>query len=385
MHLAQHQRLPQEKLFVIIKSIYDATKMDWFIEPSNDDPAPTGKSHKITDSKRTPPGNTDDDCRTYWKILDNIASADVEGVGATFNSLKKNTFPNLESMGLLRRENSLFGGQPKKAQLTELAEKFLTANSRERTKIFSECNENILKPMIQILDLALERSDTISVYEMMLFLTDESITVDERLNLVSKYKRLGTLQVIQLHSELQNKMNQKMGSEVPKTEKLDWHNWWNESKQITTMLNSVVGFNVYQDELIMKVGNAAAVAFSPTRSQQVRKEALVWQSLAIKEAWDLHHIVPVEYATSSSNLKLIDDKKNLLYIPQAIHKKIPRTSNLFVEFSYDTSYVYLKNPLNDNDQKSFVISWPRDAGVSSTTLDPMVKYNKELLALVITN
>ena len=382
MHLVQHQRLPIEKLGVFLNSIFDVAGVGSFIEPSNDDPSPTGTSHKSSDKRRVPPGNTAQGCKVYWDILDDIANANVADVGATFNSLKKNTFPNLEGMGLLVRISASQTGTPKKAQLTKLAVKFINGNPREKIGIFSYCNENVLKPMISVLDSALNTFDTINVFEMMLFLTDVSISVQERIDLVGKYKRLKRLQVIQLHLEIQNRMSMRMGPNVPKIAKLDWHNWWNESKQITNMLNTVVGFSVYQNELIMKAGNAEAASFSTSRSQIVKREAITWHNLVVMDHWELHHIVPVEYATGSNDLRKIDDKRNLLYIPSRIHRSIAHTSNLMVAISFDPAYVVLSNPLKENGRPKMEIAWPRDVGINPGHFDAIVEYNKTLLEII---
>ena len=382
MHLVQHQRLPENKLYVILKAIRDAVGERSFIEPSNDDPSPTGVSHILGSPRRTPKGNTLVECKDYWDILDNIAGAAVEDVGATFNSLKKNTFPNLEGMKLLLRSRSMNAGGAKTAKLTELAIRFLNGQPRERVRIFSECNENVLKPMILVLDGAFEEFDTISVFEMMLFLTDESLTMQERVSLVGSYKRLKPLQIIQLHTGLQSHMAASMGPNVAKVDKLDWHNWWNESKQMTQMLTTVVGFNVYQNDLIMRAGNAEPSSFTATRMASVKLEALAWHNVEIRDSWEMHHILPVEYATGSAELKQIDDMRNLLYIPREIHKGFRKTSNLMVAFTYDQSNICLRNPLVTNKEPKIVIAWPREAGVKRGNLDAMVEYNKCLLELV---
>lgn len=383
MHLAQHNRLPIEKLIVILQSIRNAVGNSWFVEPASDDPAPTRK-HDPLQPRRIPSGMTSQDCDEYYLILDEIYNAKVDKVSATFNSLKKNIFPNLEGMGLLERDDSgQRGGGNKKARITPVAINFLEGNERTQKKIFSECNERILKPIVEILDVVLEKFDTVNVYEMMLFLTDESIKLERKMELISKYKSMKKLQVIELHNSIQTRMNRSMGVNVAKIDKLDWHNWWNESRQMTDMLETVVGFNVYQNDQIMKAGNAEAVVFSANRSQNIRREALSWHSLTSKDSWDLHHILPVEYATSSSDLKQIDDKRNLLYIPSSIHKTIPNTSNRMVQFTYDATHVILRNPLTTDGKPLKEIAWPRDAGVDQNNLHEMVIYNKKLLELVI--
>jgi len=383
MHLAQHNRLPIEKLTVILESIKIASGGDWFIEPSSDDPAPTRKHDPLV-SRRIPKGMNPADCEVYYAILDQIVFSDIQGVTATFNSLKKNIFPNLEGMGLLIRDASeKVKTSVKKAKLSEVGIHFLRSNDREMQKVFSSCNEKILKPMVEVLDSALARFDTISVYEMMLFLTDENTTVPARLDMVAKYKRLKKVQVIQLHETIKNVMSKRMGANVSKVEKLDWHNWWNESRQITDMLETVIGFNVYQDEQIMKAGNAAAISFNRIRSQMVKREALAWHSLQVKPDWQLHHILPLEYATSNAELSKFDSKENLLYIPAHLHRKIPRTSNLSIKFSYDATHVFLSNPLSPNGNPSKEYAWPREAGVAEQNMISMADYNKNLLDFII--
>ena len=76
MHLAQHNRLPIEKLIVILQSIRSAVGVAWFIEPANDDPAPTRK-HDPLQPRRIPNGMILQDCAEYYLILDEIYNAQV--------------------------------------------------------------------------------------------------------------------------------------------------------------------------------------------------------------------------------------------------------------------------------------------------------------------
>jgi hypothetical protein len=323
------------------------------------------------------------ECRMYWDILDEIARMDVKDVGASFNSLKKNTFPNLEKMGILQRIPRAQQGEAKTAKLTAEALKFINGNGRERVKIYSEATEKLLVPVFEVLDTALSRFDSVNVYELMLFLTDNQTDIANRVKNLSKYKRLKRLQIVRLHDEIKKAMDKKMGSNIPKKEKLDWHNWWNESKQIIAMLRDVVGYSVVNDDLVMKPGAAKVEVFTKVRSQKVKNDSLQWQGLSVINGWELHHIVPIDYAVSSKDLEMIDDKRNLLYIPQSIHRRIPNTANLQVQFSYDATHVILKNPLSLDGKPLIEIAWPRDSGVAQENLEAMVKYNQKLLDLVI--
>jgi len=382
MHLAQHQRLPIDKFEVIVRAIFTVAGDDKFVEPSGDDPDPSG-THELGDTRRAPAGMTLKQCRDYWEILDEIARAEAQGVGASFNSLKKNTFPNLERMGILERSSADTAGAVKTAKLTRYAIEFLKGSNRQKVVVYSNAMQKILSPLLEVLDLALERFDSVNVYEMMLFLTDDMKSIDERVNLLGRYKLLKRLQTIKLHTDIKDLMSKKMGTHVPKKEKLDWHNWWNESKQMLGMLSTVVGYSVLNDDIVMKAGDARQEQFNRTRSQNVKTQSLEWHGLEAKRGWELHHIIPVEYAASSSDLRKIDDKRNMLYIPSAVHRLIPNSSNLMVQLDINKTHVVLRNPLSTSGKPDMEIPWPKEAGVIPENFQEMIKYNKSLLGLII--
>ena len=382
MHLVQHQRLPIEKFETILQAIFNVAGNEVFIEPSGDDPNPR-RTHQLNDARRAPSGMSLKDCKSYWDMLDEIARMNVDGVGASFNSLKKNTFPNLEAMGILHRFPPDSSRGVKTAKLSNYAIEFLNGSKRQKMVVYSNAMQKILAPLLEVLDVALERFDSVNVYEMMLFLTDDTKSLEERVNLLGRYKLLKRLQIIQLHSDIQELMNKKMGPHVPKKEKLDWHNWWNESKQMLGMLSTVVGYSVLNDDIVMRAGDAKQELFNRTRSQLVKTQSLEWHELEAKSGWELHHIVPVEYAASSSDLKKIDDKKNMLYIPSAVHRSIPNSSNLMVQLDFTKSHVVLSNPLSSSGKPNMEIQWPKEAGVMSRNFTEMVKYNRSLLGLII--
>lgn len=142
MHLAQHQRLPFEKFAAILTAIFDVVGEEKFVEPSGDDPNPNG-THKIGDTRRAPVGMSLKDCSTYWEILDEIARVEIDGVGASFNSLKKNTFPNLERMEILQRIAPESAGGLKTAKLTRYAIEFIRGSNRQKVAIYSNAMQNI--------------------------------------------------------------------------------------------------------------------------------------------------------------------------------------------------------------------------------------------------
>jgi len=380
VHLQQHNRLPQAKLEVLLTAIYNTVGAESFIEPSGDDPAPS-RSHKVGDPWRYPKGNLPGDCSNYWEILDAIAGADVSDVSASFNSLKKNHFPNLEAMGLLSRIEGTHDS-PKRAQLTDRAVEYLQANKRQRSKIFADASEKPLAPFIERLDPLLERFNIISVYEVMLFVSDFTLELDECETLIYNYKRLKQIQKLELHESIQKQMQRRMGPDVPKRQKLDWHNWLNQAQQILDHLQVVTGFVVYQNEVVMRSGDAFAASFSARRSQTVKAEAMDWHSLDKVDGWELHHVLPIDYATSEAELDRIDSKENLIYISKEAHRKFPTRSNRTVKLKFSEGCVTVFNPASRDQLPEVTLVIDVDIRLDMDNLPAMLEYNEMLLDFI---
>lgn len=373
--MAQHNRLPEDKLIALLQAIYLVAEDKPFRIPPGDDPAPTWRfsgSQQLWD-----PIYND-----YFEILKAISDSGVAGVSATFNSLKKNHFPNFEAMGLLTRSTVDDGASGMNGSLTRSALDILAAGpTRKRKQLIGKAMEHgIGSTYIDELYSILTDVDFLNVYEIMLFVSDPDCSLETKKGLIRKYRKLKRLGRIQLHSDLETKCNTTM--RLPKIDRRDWHNWWNQARQVVTMLSTVPGFNVYNDEFVSLAGRATVVLFNPSRSQQVKNEALVWHGIASRPGWELHHIYPVEYATCESDMALIDAKENLIYIPAAEHRRIPNKGNLSVGFSYDNSSVVLFNPTTASNEPRFVFRLPAMAAVDTKNLQAMRDYNEKLLSSV---
>jgi len=370
IHLAQHNRLPEDKLVAILDSIRVAVGNDEFDIPPGDEPNP-GRSHNPA-AKRKVPGFGD-----YYNILDNIANCGVAGVSATFNSLKKNHFPNFEGMGLLQRRDSGRVGH-----LTEAANKILDAgSSRQRTILVGKAMERLIGPdFANVLHDLLRNLDQLNVWEVMLIVSDTHLGAAQKESYVRQYRRLRAVKRLQLHEDIESLCEPTM--RLSKVDRRDWHNWWNEAKQIVTMLAYVPGFVVLQEEHVMLAGGAGIPIFDRARSAQVKREAMEWHGLVPVAGWELHHIFPIEYATSAADMALIDAKENLLYIPAARHREIPRNRNRSVQFEFDSRRVRLSNPASSSRKPQFDFEIPHEVGVQVDRLPAMVAYNARLLKSV---
>jgi len=301
----------------------------------------------------------------------------VAGVSATFNSLKKNHFPNFEGMGLLQRRDSGRVGH-----LTEAANKILDAgSSRQRTILVGKAMERLIGPdFANMLHDLLRNLDQLNVWEVMLIVSDTHLGAAQKESYVRQYRRLRAVKRLQLHEDIESLCEPTM--RLSKVDRRDWHNWWNEAKQIVTMLAYVPGFVVLQEEHVMLAGGAGIPIFDRARSAQVKREAMEWHGLVPVAGWELHHIFPIEYATSAADMALIDAKENLLYIPAARHREIPRNKNRSVQFEFDSRRVRLSNPASSSRKPQFDFEIPHEVGVQVDRLPAMVAYNARLLKSV---
>jgi hypothetical protein len=376
IHLAQHNRLPEEKLVAILAAIHSAVGVESFGIPPGDDPNPT-RTHNPKAERHA---NGYD---SYYDILDAISLTTVAGVSATFNSLKKNHFPNFEGMGLLLR--SVDSQQDDRAYTARLSDKAVNiidaGQSRNRTLLIGEATESLIgKQFIDDLHHLLTQVDMLNVYELMLVVSDPGLSLPDKEKLIREYRKLKAIQRIKMHSDVKNTCEPTMA--LSKKERRDWHNWWNESRQILTMLSTVAGFNVYNQERIMLAGSADTAYFDNSRSATIKRLAFDWQGITPREGWELHHIYPIEYATCSKDMELIDAVENLLYIPAAKHRTIPNSGNMSVQFSYDSSQVILVNPVSKDNEPKFVFLNPSEVAIKGENLETMRKYSEKLLRSV---
>lgn len=360
IHVAQHNRLPEAKLVALLTAIHGVVGTAAFSVPPGDDTGVRLVGYS-----------------EYYSILAAIESAGVEGLSATFNSLKKNHFPNFENMGLLSRDK-----KARTASLTSDAIDILNAgSSRRQTKLIGEAMERMFgQAFVDDLHELLKKLDFLNLHEFMLIASDESLDLNDKEHLIRAYRRLNRVKRLQLHSDMEDRCAKTMSQ--PKKDKRDWHNWWNEARQIVTMLATVPCFNVYNDEQVMLAGSATVSMFAPTRSNRAKQDAFDWHGIAKQDGWEMHHVYPVEYATCEKDLNLIDAKENLLYIPAVAHRRIPSKGNRSVQLRYDATHVLLVNPASADNKPQVLLAVPLEAAVNRDRLPAMVAYSEQLLQSV---
>jgi len=366
IHLSQHNRLPFDKVLEILKIINNITGGSVF-------------NIHIGDWK----GKRQKGCKTYYRIVDSLKRVIEQG---TVNSLKKNIFPDLETMGFLNRYNKkgkLVSPEKRETiasvSLTKFAIEFINEKKpRKQYKMYIEATEKLLEPILDELFYLLYREfDSINVYEYMFVVSDEKLTIQEKIDLIKSYRRLKKVQRTKLNQKILQVFEKINKKAINKRYKRDFGNWYNESLQIFNLLNQTIYFKTFRKTILMLSISQEALEFIATRSQKQREKYFEWHNVKRTEGYQLHHICPISYATTRKQLELIDNYKNLIYISNKAHSKIPHDNNLLIKLNVKDGKILLVDP---TDGKSLDIT--NDILVNKKHIKEMLRYNQKLLAKI---
>lgn len=361
-HLSQHNRLPFKKICCLLEIIYSEIKDR------------TIRIH-VGDWK-----GVRQDCHEYYRIIEKINES--KEFSCTVNSLKKNIFPDLAKMGFLERFDKknvpVFNNQRSEiyyVKLSSLSTSFVEEESLlNKYKIYIAAVEKLVEPILEQLFLILYNEfDSINIYEYTFILSDPHLTIDEKINLVKEYRRLKKVQQASILTYIQNtfkKMNKKARN---KTEKRDFSNWYNESLQIFNLLNQTIYFKTYGKTILMLSISQEILEFIAARSQKERELYFDYHNVSKRNGYQLHHIYPISYATSRKDLELIDNHKNLIYLSNKVHAKIPR-NNTFVKIDQQQNRLFLVDPATNRK-----IDITNDCIIDNDKISELLKYNTNLI------
>lgn len=361
-HLSQHNRLPFEKVCYLLETIYSSIKNKKI------------KIH-IGDWK-----GFKQNCNEYYKVIDEIKKN--KDFSCSINSLKKNIFPDLTVMGFLDRfnkNNTLLLGNKRSEiyyiKLSDLAITFVNEKSLlKKYKIYINAVEKLVEPILEELFIILFKEfDSVNIYEYTFILSDPNLNTNEKVNLIKEYRKLKKVQQASILSHIQdvfNKINKKAKN---KTEKRDFMNWYNESLQVFNLLNQTIYFKTFRKTILMLSISQEILEFVVTRSQKEKDIYFDYHNISKKDIYQLHHIYPISYATSRKDLELIDNHKNLIYISNKIHSKIPR-NNTFIKLEWYQNKLFLVDPINSNK-----IDITNDCLLNKDKIPELIEYNKNLI------
>jgi hypothetical protein len=361
-HLSQHNRLPFEKICYLLETIYNNIK-DKKI-----------KIH-VGDWK-----GIKQNCSEYYKIIDEINKS--KDFSCTVNSLKKNIFPDLAVMGFLDRfdkNNTLVLGDKRSeiyyVKLSDLAVSFANEKSLlKKYKIYINAVEKLVEPILEELFMILFKEfDSVNIYEYTFILSDPNLTTDQKIDLIKEYRRLKKIQQTSLISHIEKKFQEINKRAKNKTEKRDFMNWYNESLQVFNLLNQTIYFKTFRKTILMLSISQEILEFVASRSQKEKELYFEYHNVPKKDGYQLHHIYPISYATSRKELELIDNHKNLIYISDKIHSKIPR-NNTFVKIEWIKNKLFLVDPVSKER-----IDITNDCLLNRTKISEILEYNNKLI------
>jgi hypothetical protein len=363
IHLSQHNRLPFDKVLEILKTINNIAGISKF------------KIH-IGDWK----GKKQKGCEIYYKIVEALKKKIEQ---STVNSLKKNIFPDLDTMGFLNRYNpqgNLISQNKRETidsvSLTKFALDFINeVKPRKQYKMYVEATEKLLEPILdELFYLLYKEFDSINIYEYMFIVSDGKLSTQQKVDLIKSYRRLKKIQKTKINQDIIQRFKELNKKAINKKYKRDFGNWYNESLQIFNLLNQTIYFKTFKKTVLMLSISQEALEFIAKRSQKQAEKYFDWHGVKRIEGYQLHHICPLSFATTRKQLELIDNFKNLIYISNRAHSKIPHENNLFIQLTTKENRILLVNPTDKN-----FLDITDEILINKQHLDEMIKYNEKLL------
>ncbi len=377
VHISQHNRYDMDYMEQVFNIIYEIAGTDKFA-------IPTGDYRRNFD---------DNDLNTKFKTYKDIVDSLHEKTGkGTFNSVKKNFSVDWDRMSFLNRydkneqqRDSFKGVGVHYIQLTDIAVSLIKErNILKKYKIFTDAVErlfgNRLSEIVETIYYSDYRNTTISIYEFVFILLDDSLNREEKIELMQSYRELPSKTDRKKFIDKMKEYANPDNFDGDKTEKRDFHNWKNESQQILSLLKTTVYFDIVPNRFLkLNVGTTGIFSedMLQKRSESVKIEYFKMHGVDKENNFELHHIIPFRYARNKHEFKLIDDYKNLIYLHKNKHKEITRNRDRHVILEIEPN----KLQLSDFDNDVIEATNDVDAKYSKkdSILKTMFKHNKALL------
>ena len=344
-----------------------------------------------TDSKKRPENTIDE--YDYARFCEEVNAAVGKG---TQDSIRKNIFVDLHRMGLITRYDknrnfiSPYGRiSPKYVSLSPDGVKFIRERDLlNRSFIFTKAIDTLLGGYIEIALQLLKEPEyhigTITKYEFMFFVsavdsgTSFSITLEQCVDLIHTYRRLGKYLQIKVIEILSDKLKPE-NFDGDKTAQRDWHNWKNKIDQVYHLFAQSPHFDVVGDDLNLsthKIKTKAGEVIDVMTRSIAEKEAY-FNKHKVKRTvgYELHHVVPLSWAESPEQYKLFDKWENMVYIDAYRHAIITQNRNRNIEMRSRGNDVLLI----DHHGNAVELIFDRKNILYDPANQPtMLRYNKEL-------
>ncbi|MDR0676321.1 MAG: hypothetical protein LBF97_04715 [Elusimicrobiota bacterium] len=173
----------------------------------------------------------------------------------------------------------------------------------------------------------------IDIYEYIFFMTainfesSFELTIDQAIELIKEYRKLSRIQRKALINQLRSIMITKKG-DIKGFDRRDFDNWKNEAQSLfnnflkNTIYFQLTGTNYIKIMLSNKKGLFNDKDIILDRSSQERQLYMKNHKINKKDGFELHHIIPLAWATNLEHFKLLDNWKNMIYIDAYSHRQI---------------------------------------------------------------
>ncbi len=318
----------------------------------------------------------------------------IAGIG-TQDAMRKNLFVDLHRMGLIERydknknQTDPFSSQNVKyVSISNQGLKLIKAtNILDKFFIFSKGIDSLLGGYIDtLLDILRDKEygiEKISIYEYMFFVSaidtksSFDVSIDEAVQLIKEYRQLTSLQRKSVIETLKVELNPKK-FQGTKTEKRDFHNWINKARQVFSILNQTVYFEVRGEQMVLKEGQvsfSSETAKRLDRSVNEKYQYFVHHGVEKTKGFELHHVVPLAWSENLHHFKMLDKWENMVYIDAFSHAKITQNNNRNVILSTNNDDISLK----DHSDNEVYLKYQENIAYQPTNKGTMQHYNHELL------
>ena len=379
IQLSEHNRYDLETILVIVEEVYKVSKQDLL-------------QIRTTDLSKRPYNIAGEE--KYAEITKNI---DRRIGRCTQDSLRKNLFVDMHRMGLIERYNErkelvdpyATKGRKKFVSLTDFAVDFMNASDNifEQQMLFTRALETLMNGYGAALLDIMEELDTekLTTFEMTLFTSflgnsdgNKIYTTQDIVDFIREFRSMSRFEREAIVTAVMNFCNPNSFN-GDKTDKRDWHNWINESQQISSLLGQMVYFDYSQDEgcLKLRVENGVFDAdMKLKRSQQAKVNYFQNHNVEKAAGFELHHVVPLCWAKDANEFKAIDQWENLVYIDAYSHAKITQNRNKNVKLEFENSDAIFE----DSTQSQIKCEMNKNIVYNKNLQKEMLRYNEKLLS-----
>jgi len=343
-----------------------------------------------TDNSKRPENSPEE--TIYSKFC---VDAKLQSGKGTQDAMRKNLFVDFHRMGFIKRYDiHQHPTDPWKKQhvkyvsLSVQGKKLIEENDRQnRLFIFTKGLDLLLggyiNTLLEILRNEEYKIGKLSIYEFMFFVTavgadtSFSISIEECVELILSFRCISVGQRKSVIRTLQEQMRPEnyVGD---KTQERDFHNWKNKAAQIFSLLKQTVHFEQRDEHLYLLEIKDSTGKTSVTRLKRSTAEKIKYfkqHNVCKRKGFELHHIVPLSWAESLLQFKLIDEWRNMLYINAYKHAIISQNQNWNVHLDHQENDLLL----TDYAGNAVELAWMTEVLYSQSHLSTMIEYNKELL------